>query len=113
MQSFKSPDPINGGTLDEEQIEVGSSVGRFQSGDGIILSASTLQDNPENLRLEIGIFNPDTNELVTFGATNFDANGSGSVTFGSLPVGEYFWGAIVVDDEQDDESEPVEFMDNF
>lgn len=52
--------------MDEEDIEVGSSVGRFQSGSGIILSASTLQENPEDLRLEIGIFNPDTHDLVTF-----------------------------------------------
>lgn len=90
-QSFQSPDPLGTWAVPEEPLEHGASVGKFQSGSGIILRASTLDSNPEDLELHVEVYQ--SGSLVASGSNFFNATWEGEVLISWLGAWNYYWTA--------------------
>ena len=109
-QEVQSPNPW-GEDFSRDTIEIGGSVGKFQSGSGIILWASTLDEAPESLFLHIDVYNTWETTPIFSNTTLFNASWSGEIIVPNLSAGEYYWTAQVVSSDGY-ESETEQFANN-
>ncbi|MCH2189070.1 hypothetical protein MK079_04565 [Candidatus Gracilibacteria bacterium] len=105
-QSIESP------LLEREDLAVGEQIGRFQSGSGIILSASLAEGNTLPVKMRAELTNIESGTIEIFESDEMAAHGILEITVPYSATGSFAW-RVQFEDGSENVSEWVEFGDNL